>query len=125
MNAINSRHDGDAIRAWLGPAADVLTDEQADRFCRAWDDIGARYGAYNQGESAAALAAALQYLLGETDPDTIGLAVTTARAQWDETVAAAAQVARMAADDGVGEVELARRIGVDRARTVRRWLGKA
>ena len=35
-----------------------------------------------------------------------------------------AHVETRAAEDGVTEVELARRIGVDRANTLRRWLGK-
>lgn len=126
QNQINldRRSDGEEIRAWLGPAYYDLTDDQLGRFVQAWDDITARYGDDDQGEANAALTATVQYLLGEIDLDTAGQQIVGARARWQESVAAAAQVARMAAADGVTEAELARRIGVDRARTVRRWLGK-
>jgi hypothetical protein len=42
----------------------------------------------------------------------------------DKAVAKARVVAVAANAAGMSEVELARRFGVDRARTIRRWLGK-
>lgn len=50
--------------------------------------------------------------------------LAAARKQWEKATSAAAEVAVAANDAGMTEVELARRLGVDRARTLRRWLGK-
>lgn len=47
-----------------------------------------------------------------------------ARAEWKAATDEAAQVARNAHADGFSEVALAKGLGVDRARTLRRWLGK-
>ena len=41
-----------------------------------------------------------------------------------EATAAARTIAVLAVEDGATEVDLARYLGVDRARTLRRWLGK-
>jgi hypothetical protein len=70
------------------------------------------------------LSATVQYLVGDTSPEEAGQRLLTATRQRQDAVAFATQVARLAAEDGVTEVELARRIGVDRANTLRRWLGK-
>lgn len=48
-------------------------------------------------------------------------ATTAARAK---AVEAAQVLARRASKDGMTDVELAQLLGVDRARTIRRWLGK-
>lgn len=53
-----------------------------------------------------------------------GADLAAARKQWQKSTAAAAEVALEAHDAGMTEVELAALLGVDRARTVRRWLGK-
>jgi hypothetical protein len=50
--------------------------------------------------------------------------LAVARKQWNKATEAAAKVAVLAAEAGVSEVDLARMLGVDRARTLRRWLGK-
>jgi len=50
--------------------------------------------------------------------------LAAARKQWNKATEAAAKVAVQAAEAGVSEVDLARMLGVDRARTLRRWLGK-
>lgn len=50
--------------------------------------------------------------------------LAAARAEWNAATEAAAGIARQAHENGVTEVELARALGVDRARTLRRWLGK-
>lgn len=47
-----------------------------------------------------------------------------ARKGWNKATAYAAKVAVEAHEAGMSEVELARVLGVDRARTLRRWLGK-
>lgn len=47
-----------------------------------------------------------------------------AKAEWKAATDEAAQVARDAYEDGFSEVALAKGLGVDRARTLRRWLGK-
>jgi hypothetical protein len=41
-----------------------------------------------------------------------------------EVIAAAREAANTAVAEGLSEVEVARALGVDRARTLRRWLGK-
>lgn len=122
MNAFDSRPDGDAIRAWLGPVE--LTDEQAERFARVWDEVAELGDDTDEDAQNATLSAAVQYLLGETTPAEAGHAITVARRQWTEATAAAAQIARMAHEDGASEAELARIIGVTRAKTMRRWLRK-
>lgn len=53
-----------------------------------------------------------------------GADLAAARKQWHKATEAAAKVAVQAVEAGVSEVELARMLGVDRARTLRRWLGK-
>lgn len=47
------------------------------------------------------------------------------RINLSRATAAATRFARKAYAAGATEVELARLLGVDRARTIRRWLGKA
>ena len=51
--------------------------------------------------------------------------LAAARAHLDSAKVAAIAVAKEAHAAGVSEVELAGLLGVDRARTLRRWLGKA
>lgn len=53
-----------------------------------------------------------------------GAALSDANTARDTAVAAARIVANRAHNAGMTEVELAALLGVDRARTVRRWLGK-
>lgn len=53
-----------------------------------------------------------------------GADLAAARTQWQKSTSAAAKIAVQAHDAGMTEVELAAILGVDRARTVRRWLGK-
>lgn len=122
MNPLDQRPDSDAIRAWLGPVE--LTDEQTERFLQVWDEVADIGPDTDQDAQNATLSAAVQYLLGETTPADAGHAITVARRQWTEATAAAAQIARMAHDDGATEAELARALGVDRPRTMRRWLRK-
>ena len=53
-----------------------------------------------------------------------GAALADANTARDTAVATATKVAQQAHKAGMSEVELAALLGVDRARTVRRWLGK-
>lgn len=48
----------------------------------------------------------------------------SAREAWTRATAHAAAVAQEAAEAGMNEVALAKLLGVDRSRTLRRWLGK-
>lgn len=50
--------------------------------------------------------------------------LAAARAHLDQAKNAAIAIAKEAHAAGVTEVELASLLGVDRARTLRRWLGK-
>ncbi len=50
--------------------------------------------------------------------------LTAARVAWRQAVDDAKAIALEAHQAGVTEVELAEALGVDRARTLRRWLGK-
>jgi hypothetical protein len=51
--------------------------------------------------------------------------LAAARLRLDKAKAEAIKVANAAHKAGVSEVELAKMLGVDRARTLRRWLGKS
>lgn len=50
--------------------------------------------------------------------------IADAHAKRDETAAELAALAREATDAGISENETAALLGVSRARTLRRWLGK-
>ena len=56
--------------------------------------------------------------------DKAGADLAAADKARKRAVATAKKVAVDANDAGMSEMELARRFGVDRARTIRRWLGK-
>lgn len=56
--------------------------------------------------------------------DKVAADLAVARTQWRKATEAAAKAAVAAHDAGMTEVELAAILGVDRARTLRRWLGK-
>jgi len=121
MSTLDTHPDADSIRAWLGPALDELSAEQLDRFVEVWDDCdGSDFDA-----DTARLTATVQYLLGETSPASEGQSLLAARQNLAAAMQSARQVAALAYQDGATEVELARAIGVDRSRTLRRWLGKA
>ncbi len=114
----------DDLTAWLGPALDDLTPGQVDRVRAEAARIHDRYpDPDEQPERDAALSATVQYLLGETNLDDAGRALGAARRAQSLAMAAAQQVAAMAAGDGVSEVEAARRAAIDRM-TLRKVLGK-
>lgn len=111
--------------AWLGPAAEELTDEQRDRFeveaAAATERIGDDPDL--AAEREAAWSAIVQYLLGETTLDEAGDQRRQTRAAERHALLAAQAVARLAYQDGIAEAEVARRVGLDRM-VVRRVLGK-
>ena len=114
------------IDAWLGDAVHEMSDDALNRFTSAWDQINRAWpDDDDQSERDAALSAAIRYLLREADVWDIGQELMRARAKVLDATAAARMVATLASEDGVSEVELAHDLGVDRARTIRRWLGKA
>ena len=114
----------DTHGVWLGPAADDLTEGQRERFAAEWDEIDARYpDPDDSDERLAALAACVQYLLGETDVYQAGFEREAAQREAARAYAASRQVARMAALDGASEVQAARSASIDRM-TLRKDLGK-
>jgi hypothetical protein len=54
----------------------------------------------------------------------VGIALREARDQLNRVIAEARRIAIRAYQAGMTEVDLARELGVDRAKTIRRWLGK-
>jgi hypothetical protein len=56
--------------------------------------------------------------------EAIGRQLKAANQRRAEVVLAAREAAKLAAADGFSQVDIARALGVDRARTLRRWLGK-
>jgi hypothetical protein len=54
----------------------------------------------------------------------IGKQLKAANQRRAEVIRAAKEAAVAAVANGTSEVEIARALGVDRARTLRRWLGK-
>jgi plasmid maintenance system antidote protein VapI len=54
----------------------------------------------------------------------VAVAIREARDQLNRVIAEARRIAIRAYQAGMTEVDLARELGVDRAKTIRRWLGK-
>lgn len=103
------------IDAWLGHVRDELSGEQYDRFVAEAREIAARYPDPDDGaERDAALSATVQHLLGELSTTLAGAQLTRARAEASEALAAARQVARLAALDGMPKARAAREAGIDR-----------
>lgn len=111
------------LEAWLGPAVADLDDEQIQQIQSQADRIHERYGPDETQERDAALSAAVQYVLGDTDLEQAGVALLLARQAASQAYAAAVQVGVMAVEAGTPEADVARKLGVDRM-TVRKWLGK-
>jgi uncharacterized protein YcfJ len=113
------------MRAWLGPALDELTADQITRLHAESDAIDERYPEPDDEMlRQTALAAAVQYLLGETTPEGAGRALAAARRVEGEAFAASMQIARMACDDRLlTEVDAAAVCRIDRM-SVRRARGK-
>ncbi len=59
-----------------------------------------------------------------TELEAIGRQLREARQRLDDVMTTAREAAIIAVAEGASEMEVARKLGVDRARTLRRWLGK-
>jgi hypothetical protein len=105
----------DALKAWLGPAADDLTPEQIERVAEAARDIDRRYpDPDDEDKRQAALSATVQYLLGEITPEDASRALVEARRREREAYVAALQVAVLMVRDGGGKKPAADACGIDR-----------
>lgn len=114
----------EAMTAWLGPAAEELTEDQLDRFERIWDEVDERYpGEGDEDIAAEVLSTAVQYLLAEVTIDEAGAKRAATRTESLRASAAAQQIAIMAVEDGMSEAEAARRAKIDRM-WLRKRLGK-
>lgn len=111
--------------AWLGPAAEEMTDEQRALFEAEAEAATERIGDHPDlaHEREAAWSLIMQYLLGETTLDEVGEKWRTARDAYAEALRDVKTVARVAASSRVPEAEVARRAGLDRMQ-VRKLLGK-
>lgn len=114
--------DIDELHAWLGPAAEELTEDMMERVEDAARTIERRYPIPADGgladvaeERDAALSAAVQVILGETTVEAEAHAYVTA--QQAAMVAHAAQTGAIiatAATTTTTKTELARRTGLSR-----------
>lgn len=103
------------LMAWLGPAAEELTEEQIERVTAEAKSIAARYpDPDEQDERDAALSAVVQYLLGETSPEDLKRELIAARAAERRAFAAALWVGVMLHRDGAKKAPAATAVGVDR-----------
>lgn len=104
------------LSAWLGPAADDLTDDQLTRIVHEERRITERYPDPDDRHLwDAAMSATVQYLLGDTAPEDAARALTTARAEATRAFAASVQIATMlAADNPRYKATAATRTGIDR-----------
>lgn len=112
--------DINELTAWLGPAAEDLTDDMMERVADAARTIERRYPIPEDGELAdvaaerdAALSAAVQVILGDTTVEAEAQAYVAA--QQAATTAHAAQTgAIIATAPTTTKTELARRTGLSR-----------
>jgi len=107
------------IDDYLGDAADQLDTDQKRELAAIGDDLATRYDEDDPGRGAA-FAAAVAYMLGDTNTHDAAHTYRAAQQTRDETLAAAIQVASMS---GLSEVAAAAAIGISR-NTVRSHLGK-
>jgi len=108
----------DELKPWLGPAIADLDADQLDRLQRESDRLDRAYPDPDEiNEWTAAMSAATQYVLGETTVADAGRALTAARLAESEAMAASKQLAAMANQDGMSQVQAAFQAGIDR-----KWL---
>ena len=108
-------YDMNALMAWLGPAADVLTDEQIECIVDADRDIEQRYPHPDEeDERQAALSIAVQYVLGETSAEEVSRELRAARSRERAAYVAALQVAVMMVRGGMSKSAAAKTAGIDR-----------
>lgn len=112
------------MEAWAGPAWEDLTESQREQLARIADDVAERYpDPDDQPLRDAALSAAVQYMLGDTNLEEVGQEFHRTQRARELAKVAAKQAARIANTDGVPETQIASMLGVNRM-TVRSWLGK-
>lgn len=99
------------VMAWLGDAADDMTDEQIVEFHKAWDEIFELFPDDADDRDALLTSAHLAII---HDMDLALASIGRAALRWRVVEAVR---------DGLSEAEVARSADVDRS-TVRRWLGK-
>lgn len=108
------QHDPSLI-AWLGPAAEELTDEQVDQVAEEARAISERYPHPDeQAERDAALSVVVQHLLGEITPDEAARALMDARQRERCAFAAAEWLGVMLVRGGAKKAVAARAVGIDR-----------
>lgn len=125
--------DGELL-AWLGPAADEMTDEQMDDFAGMVRDIESVYphpAREDDGtippddeaeERTEAMSGALQVLLGDATTAEIGAGLMRARAAEASALARAKGAVIAGSAAGISQSQLGRDLGLDRM-TVRAVLG--
>jgi len=106
------------VEAYLGPALEELTEEQIDDLISEFQDIAHRYDEDDPSREAA-WAAAVEYMLGNTNADQASDDYQKADLERKKTLAAAIQVTHMA---GMTHSAAAQRIGISR-NTLRSYLG--
>lgn len=112
------RHE---LEAWLGPALEDLSPEQVDRLHREAEAIDERWPDPDDADDReAALAAAVQYMLGELTVEEAGRRRRETRAAERHARVQAIQLACMATEDGVPTAAAARVVGLDRQVLIRR-----
>jgi hypothetical protein len=106
----------DDLMIWLGPEGrPALTADQVDRLREESDRIDVRYPDPDEIDLwTAAMSAAMQYILGEVDPDDAGRILTATRTRMALELAASRQLAVMLRADGSNRSAAARRTGIDR-----------
>lgn len=103
------------LMAWLGPAAEEMTDEQIERVADEAKRIDERYpDPDEQIERDAALSAVVQYMLGDTTSDDAHRALIDARRREREAYVTAEQIGVMLVADGTPKAVAARSVGIDR-----------
>lgn len=113
------------IDLWLTANNVSLKERNRERFRRHWKLLHATYR--TQGDASqrdAALLATVRFLENRTTVARSGKKYNDARAQLLDITAATKQIAFLAFENGNSDSAIARELGVDRTRTLRRWLGK-
>lgn len=110
-----NRHE---VENYLGPALDELNEEQIDELITEFQDIAHRYDEDDPSREAA-WAAAVEYMLGNTNADQASDDYRKADLERKKTLAAAIQVTHMS---GMTHSAAAQRIGISR-NTLRSYLG--
>lgn len=110
-----NRHE---VENYLGPALDELNEEQIDELITEFQDIAHRYDEDDPSREAA-WAAAVEYMLGNTNADQSSDDYRKADLERKKTLAAAIQVTHMS---GMTHSAAAQRIGISR-NTLRSYLG--